>query len=103
MIISSSRVYKKKNDLKLLLMVSGLFLVKLCDTCLSFFFICDYCKGFASFLFFEFCMGVRKYSVGSMYNAGQRTLYALSVWQALYLAVFLLIKGVECSGIRLVV
>ena len=32
-------------------------------------------------------LGVRKYSVGSMYNAGQSTLYALSVWQALFLAV----------------
>ena len=46
---------------------------------------------------------MRKYSVGSMYNAGHRALYALCVWQALFLAVFLLIKGVECSGIRLVV
>ena len=44
-----------------------------------------------------------KYSVGSMNSLGQCALYALCVWQALFLAVSLLIKIENCSGIEFVV
>ena len=44
-----------------------------------------------------------KCSVGSMYSSGQRALYALCVWQALFLAWSLLIKIEKCSGIGFVV
>ena len=78
--IINSRVYKKKNDLKLLMMVSVLFVVKVCNIfCFSFFSVLIITKDL--FIFCFGVLGVRKYSVGSMYNSDQSALYALCVWQ----------------------
>ena len=46
--------------------------------------------------------GVIKYSVGTMYNSGQRASYAVWVWHALFLFVSLLIRTDGCSGIGFV-
>ena len=49
--IINSRVCKKKNDLKLLMMVNILFVVNVCNICLSFFFCFDKNIGSVYFLF----------------------------------------------------
>ena len=81
-----------------------MFVVNVGDSCLGTFFVSKFFLELRVLLIF-LCgiLGVRKYSVGSMYNTGQSALYVLCVWQALFLAISLLIKVVKCSGIGFVV